>query len=353
MKTVFVFLFFIISIESLDSEVKLISLAISQMAQKVYAGNFDFIVRGKATEKLMDIVGRVRKNVMTASKVIKIESHSQLKVEHSAILLYDSPISYKGVSLNPQKSEKLHFIVYINGLQINDILHWKIGQQLTNSLNFLYFLENRKDFVILWTFKEFEQPNCRESKKIFINKFSKIDKKWESGKFKVEKFSNYNGCQLVVRAQGNRGSSSKAVIENKKLVKMTGYGPKIIETISKSLNFTIKYDVFPKEKSLGNKKLTPDFSTAITSLRQRSQTKNGGVVTFPFTQVDLIFLVSRFAPYTSFQKNFLPFEVEVWHWLIATLLFIATIIGIINFSPKNVQKFVFGSEVRTPMMNMM
>ena len=157
----------------------------------------------------------------------------------------------------------------------------------------------------------------------------------------------------MIRTLKNSPPASSAIVKNGKIIKITGYAPKIIETISKYLNFTIKYDVYHQGESLTGEKLAPDFKVAKASFRTLQIRKNRIALTFPFNEIDVIFIISRFAPYTPFQKNFLPFEAAVWYWLIATLAFVAAVIFVISFAPEKVYKFVFGSKIHTPLMNMM
>jgi hypothetical protein len=50
----------------------------------------------------------------------------------------------------------------------------------------------------------------------------------------------------------------------------------------------------------------------------------------------------------------LPFEIELWCWLIGTLVLLVAVAAVIQrFTPEFVQKFVFGSRVNTPILNMM
>ena len=252
--------------------------------------------------------------------------------------------------LNPDVVKKYHFISYIEN---EDFKIWTTNFKTNNKFNFEYFLENGKFHITLWTFNRFVQPSCRSWTKTFVNRFSKIDGRWENGNFEVEKFKNFNGCQLVFRVQGIGPPLNTAVIANRKLIRMIGIGPKTIETISKHLNFTLKYDPFHGDKSLIGQNLPFDLQLMMASMRQRSGVKNGGVFTFPFHKIDGIFMISRNGPYTPFEKNFIPFEAEVWLWLIATLLFIAASIAITNFAPTHVFKFIFGSKVSSPSLNMM
>jgi hypothetical protein len=94
-----------------------------------------------------------------------------------------------------------------------------------------------------------------------------------------------------------------------------------------------------------------DFEIHLNSLRYLQMHFKGYIMTAPVTAMDEIILISRSAPYTQFDKIFMPFEIEVWHWLIGTLTFFVVAICILKLTPKFVQEFVFGSRVWTPLLN--
>jgi hypothetical protein len=67
---------------------------------------------------------------------------------------------------------------------------------------------------------------------------------------------------------------------------------------------------------------------------------------------DHVFLVPKPVPYTYLEKALLPFDSEVWFWLIGYLTVGVIVIVVVSFASKKVQRFVFGLRVKTPMLNL-
>ena len=78
-----------------------------------------------------------------------------------------------------------------------------------------------------------------------------------------------------------------------------------------------------------------------------------GFCLHPFSTIDVIFLVSQPALYTQFEKIFLPFQIEVWIWLMVSLAIGVLVIFLLNFTSKHTQKFIFGLRVNTPALNLL
>jgi hypothetical protein len=51
-------------------------------------------------------------------------------------------------------------------------------------------------------------------------------------------------------------------------------------------------------------------------------------------------------------KALLPFDPEVWWWLIGFLTVAVVAIIVLSFMKKKVKNFVFGSNVRAPLLNL-
>jgi hypothetical protein len=73
---------------------------------------------------------------------------------------------------------------------------------------------------------------------------------------------------------------------------------------------------------------------------------------FTFLVTDYVFLVSRSPLYSFFEKALLPFDQEVWHWLIGFLAAGLLVIVIVSFMSQKIRNFVFGLGIRAPMLNL-
>lgn len=76
-------------------------------------------------------------------------------------------------------------------------------------------------------------------------------------------------------------------------------------------------------------------------------------MTTPFFQTQLFWALPDGKPYTEFQKMWMMFEIDLWIAIAVFILLWFASIQLINLMPKTVQKFVYGSNVCTPKLNML
>jgi hypothetical protein len=110
----------------------------------------------------------------------------------------------------------------------------------------------------------------------------------------------------------------------------SGVSPKLTIEVSKALNFTIDYSTDTAHRKMLKAKfnITHDFTLMLISLRFLRVQNISAFTTTPVTHIDIIVLVSRYKPYSAFEKILMPFDEEVWILLISTLLFLG-ILGIV------------------------
>jgi hypothetical protein len=73
---------------------------------------------------------------------------------------------------------------------------------------------------------------------------------------------------------------------------------------------------------------------------------------YNFLATDYVFLVSRSAPYSLLEKALMPFDADIWYWLIVFVAFGLMVIVVVSFMSQKVRNFVFGLNVRAPMLNL-
>lgn len=205
----------------------------------------------------------------------------------------------------------------------------------------------------------FQQPKCRDWITIEINRFSATTRRWKHQDFFPEKFNNFNGCELVVLAgyphelaiqidtrwKGTGGNLSDGFV--------WGWAIDFSAELAHYQNFTIHYTTLSfATRQWSNESLKWDYIVFTSSLREIFYKKRHELhITTPFTTADRLILISRFKPYTQFEKLILPFDEEVWHWLIVALITAMVTIFVVKLTAKEVQRFVFGRFVTTPMLN--
>lgn len=345
-----------------------VAIAVSQVIRDFYVKNsedFDLFVFGSETEKFKNLVNDVVKVTkgLSPCKMIEVKhDEGRIDVRQSAIILFDNVTSYtefhSRVDLISTSPRKFNFLVYIDDWPILQLDNLEKQNILVFSQE--SFIFNSNGSISLWTYSRFHQPDCKQYKKDLLNKFSNTRRKWWKNTFFIEKFDNFNGCDLVIGIPfPEQPFFSCDFTENETeelmLIKCWGSGVKLIEYFGESLNFTFKFNPMTKTPT-GNQVYDSSLITDVfvQAQRLRLQSYNSSLVaTHPFTTCEVFIVVSREVTYTQFEKLFLPFEIEVWNWLIASTLIGVLTILIVKFAPRNVQRFVFGTYISTPMLNFM
>jgi hypothetical protein len=315
--------------------------AISEIVEKLFAPRlivFDvFVYRSQIIDELLS-------SIKTPVKVVNIENFKEkLEIDRSTILFFDKPEHFIAFSMNVdvmiESPRELHFFVYIEGLKrehLPGLVPRSLYPLMHKHLNFLFDFED-DDMIHLVTFTTFQQPDCRKFHPLTINQFSKATKQWDDPRrFSIERFRNFNGCELIIRHQRVLSLPSSALVHLE---------------IEKSLNFkSIIVDIDLKH-SREHDFIMALFSPRIIPALQRKGHKFS--LTSHCLITDYVFIVSRFAPYSFFEKALLPFDPEVWYWLISFVAVGLLVIIVVSFMSRKVRNFVFGLRVRAPVLNLL
>lgn len=171
----------------------------------------------------------------------------------------------------------------------------------------------------------FTPQKCRENQLVTVNRFNGKTLEWESDEFYPRKYGNLHSCNLTVCVP-------KPV---------TNF--KITPLLANLFNFEANY----VSKSLLKKTdLVEDFvySSALGS---------GTMFSSPvFFSTYVVVAPLNGEPKTQFEKMFLMFDLEVWMAIAGVILFYAISIQVIKCCPIAVQNYIFGRNVRSPIMNL-
>lgn len=351
-------------------ERSLIPHAVSQIIRDFYFASserFDIFVYESTKETLSGkILNRIVKIISSDGnfpfKLMKVrEDEDKIQISQSAVLIFDTCKAYQDfhvrAELNNVYPKEFYFLIYVHDT-INVAEKCFPSADPSRMLRFEIFLnvEGEKDAFTLTTLITMQQPECRKWKQVEINNFPKSLRKWKSREFFLDKYKNFNGCELVIGVPNHAPTCGYGFNREGKLINVWGYGIQIIEQIGNKLNFTIHYNpvlvVAGAPNKIRNESLNIDYFILTAQQRQMFYHQSFQFVHPHTTSEDLI-VISRNKPYTQFEKLFLPFEIEVWVWLIVTLLIAVVSILLVKLAPKYVQRFVYGTYVRTPMMNLL
>lgn len=172
-----------------------------------------------------------------------------------------------------------------------------------------------------------------KSIKNVINKFPLKNMMWKTDSFETnDNVRNLGGCTYQVlcsQCVGRNASNSFAL--------------KILELVEKKLNFNSEILVKDDGKVTFSFEIA-SLSTAVTYLYY--------VSVFDVQEHTLLFSTGE--PYSPFDKLIIPFDFEVWIALAVTFAIgFSTVIILMKTCRIGWQKFVFGSNVRTPGLNIM
>jgi hypothetical protein len=357
----------------------MVSFAIAKAANHVFGNHsqgFDIFVFGNVTAKIEKIVNEVAKSTESPVRLNykPVRSYENPFLDRPATMFFNSWNDYwmniyNVLEVKRYRSSNLFFLIYVDDAENRDFLD-KYSELVKGVSRFFldYFIDVGEDSITLSTFQDFyNASNCTQAHRTIVNEFSFATKTWQSEKFFMNKFDNLNQCKLEINVIYPQNLAMQVKRNGKhKPAKYDGYTTKFDKIISQKLNFTSVFNpvrmVFKETSHHGllrcykhNEKHCY-LQYEVNSLRRLSRFEDRPfyTVTNAFSKADEIILISRFKPYTTVEKVFLPFQPEVWKWLIGSLLvLVVTTCFILTFTSKTVRSFIFGSRVQAPLLNML
>lgn len=199
------------------------------------------------------------------------------------------------------------------------------SQEDIHNANFL--LNENEETIDLVTPQMYSSTSCNVFKLDTINRFSKRTMQWENSSFYPQMYKNLHGCTLLVKGPSQwLDQLSFKVVEA--LTRFLNYRMKDNE--NQRTDTRIKYELFSNIMRL-------DFG------RKRASV--------PFFSDQNFFFIPPGDRYTAFEKMFMMFELEVWIAIAVTLLIAFAVIQVINLFSYKIQDFVYGTNNRTPSLN--
>jgi len=194
---------------------------------------------------------------------------------------------------------------------------------------FINFVFDYAGVVTLHRIVTFQPNDCRAKRLVEINRFDSKAGKWEGSNFGIRKFTNFNGCPLIVSLEA---PFATFVDENGNV---RGHAHDVLEFLAKPLNFTIQYVNIPEN---------PEGPQAGIDLQLWIWF--GYLLNKPYIFDDLSMYVPLGERYSSYEIFLLPFGWDVWVAVILTLLCGLMTIFVVKLC--RYKEFVFGRKVKTP-----
>lgn len=345
-----------VSTLSAQIEIREISTAISGVVEKCYQKEsikFDIISYASNFAATDEIITEFARSIQGVSyQVYKINSRNyrHFKINQSAILLFESfrileMFSNNDEILNIFTWKTLKFLIYYPNASSIEVSKLAFNN-MTQFQSFL--IKQNSDDYDLMCVTRFSPGNCNKTKVVNINKFVRKSMDWATSDFFPKPQNNFHTCSLSIGVRDTNVFNRFNKDPDTGSYHFKGININLMETIAENLNF--KANFIPVSDSNDSwKKVVIDLHL-LTQQMTLKVTKSH-FATKPFYFGRILVLVPSGEAYTGFEKLFLPFEEEVWSWLIITFATAFITILIVNFMPKSVQNYVFGWDVRTPSLN--
>lgn len=212
--------------------------------------------------------------------------------------------------------------------------------------------------ILVKTFMPFNPKSCSDTTPVIISRFK--NGKFSSKNFFPKKVNNLHNCSIRVAVT----SFSEPYVFVKKSESgfdFTGLDVNLIKTLSESLNFYANFNyiedigyILENGSAAGSFGLLKNFETDLVIsgwMLKASRVKFFDAST-SYGSDNMIFVVPPGRDYTSLEKLIYPFESSLWIGVGICFFFGVFIIAVIKTQSKSVQKFVFGSFVTQPFLNL-
>lgn len=309
--------------------------------------------------------------------IYRLDNHNDILTISQRLKIYNvflmssyTPFEVLFKNIVPEKFDYRgrYLFVLINGLEGNLNIFfpamWKKG---IIHVNTLYERRNNKNEtdIQLETFMPFQRNSCGNTDPVVIDTL-------ENGQFTIDdedifpdKVQNLFGCEVrMVTFDRCPGS---CVIENKSGVTVYGFDIAIIDLIAERLNFKLNKTILLGPEQWGNVlpngSTTPKGNAIERLLLNQSDIAIGNSFLRPnrvtlmdhstvYYSFPVMFAIPRGERLTAFEKLLRPFEDVVWILLLIIISIGLLVILMLNLKWKKLRSFVYGTGIRTPVINM-
>lgn len=334
------------------NDINVISSAIVQMAKEHFVKvlNNLRIVKycGNSTEieSIANGILKKSKNISLTFEVIDLKK-SELQgfaLNQSSILLFNDLGSllqfYNSMKFKTTNSDTLNVFTYY---EFKGDVTWSFGGQSSIYYN-VAILTNQGDHLTLTTHLVFNPGACRKIINTEINQFSKAEMKWKNGNFFLEKYENLNGCRVTI-ALPYQNDLSILVTHPNGSVTASGINIKLMEILAKRMNFSMTYLDLQTN-------LPRNFNMINYAINNLQHIIRKFVISYVYDFDSLQFFVPPGDLYTPAEKLLLPFDMETWICFAAVFAVALLVTFLLLVSRDSLKEYFFGSNVKTPTMNL-
>lgn len=354
----FVLLLLTISSEILCNRRSLMPQAIGGVIEEYFVKNsvnYDVIRCSNQSGYESDVMEMVTREKREVSST-EIKSGNVNRITQSAIIICDSTLSLSNfnekIMLTNKSPKLLNFLVVVENATAEDFA--KMSSNTSGISRYQSFLIETKENFKLKAFSWFTKHQCGEQQMVEVNRFSKKTLTWKFSTFFSTEIRDFHGCKLSIGVLYPAQPASDVDFDvndpTNSSFKVWGYNVEIVEALKSHLNFDISFRSV-KVEDIKTASVIYDYVMLTYSLN--SFLNKPYYTTSTFVLKEWLILVPPGDTYTGFEKLFLPFSFETWICFIIVTLIALIVICIVKLLPRPIQNFVFGRNVKTPILNLM
>lgn len=286
-------------------------------------------------------------------KVIKLsKGDKEILLNESCIATFESVESLSRFNIiYSTKKQVVDFQVFVKFERGTVKEVEKSYAKLVNQIEFtlpetsvLYFLIDEASMTTLHTFVWYTSAICNKIQLLEVNRYLKFPKQWQSAVMKIDKFTNYYGCNVAFMFP--RSDSAESVIgknESENVIEQVNFDhlKRFVGIIATKLNFTAVY-----------LSLNDDSNNSIAVMTRCYDEDSMIVITFPFLSMSFYSATPLGKEYDCYEKLFLPFDQYVWSLIAMTFCVSFLVIWLLMLTSLSTRNFVIGTRVTSPQENL-
>jgi hypothetical protein len=261
-------------------------------------------------------------------QVIEFGSAKNQEIFYPLILLFDSVWHFDVFNASIYAKKPINSIVYIQNASNEYLYRNGLGKEAQNIIRVV-----NDTAVDLVTSFRYSPGNCNGSVYRTINQFSINTMRWKNDTFFPEKYSNFYNCSL-------------RLAYSKFLTEFSDPSASFLfwDILAQDLNFSLERVQLPRPEN--------DYDLRMHFSIQADHEFESYEFSSAIFDDFMTLTVPAGEPYTQLEKMFLMFDKETWICIGVTLGLGWILIQIINFMSIQIQRFVFGRDIRTPSLNL-
>jgi hypothetical protein len=220
----------------------------------------------------------------------------------------------------------MRFLIFCEDLTENVLEKWPkyknflAGNDFPSQIEGSYFLVNEKSKIKLFTFEWFTSKECFNQQLILLNTFDKKNFKWQFQPLKIPgKYQNFLNCPFYVPFTQTHVFLTEIVTK----------------AVAQKMNATLRF-LDQEENCWIYAPEVPVLS--ITTHRVMDSLRHFSTATHDDEYYVLAITPSK--PYTNYEKLLLPFDAQIWIFLISTFSFSFLVIFVINQMPARYRHLI-------------